>query len=77
MELASDMKTVVSEPKATLPNKYSNTEETLRGHAFFEASSIRKIRGKYYFIYIPVNYLMNYVMLFQMHRTEFSDIEVC
>lgn len=51
VELASDMKTVVSEPKATLPNKYSNTEETLRGHAFFEASSIRKIRGKYYFIY--------------------------
>ena len=27
--------------------------------------------------FIPVNYLMNYVMLFQMHRTEFSDIEVC
>ncbi|MCI8801271.1 MAG: family 43 glycosylhydrolase [Lachnospiraceae bacterium] len=51
VELAPDMLTVLSEPGATLPNKYTNTDETLQGHAFFEASSIRKINGKYYFIY--------------------------
>ena len=32
------------------------------GHAFYEAASIRKINGKYYFIY-SLKIAMNYAML--------------
>lgn len=51
VELAQDMVTVLSGPKPTLPNKYTNQDAALQGHAFFEASSIRKIDDKYCFIY--------------------------
>lgn len=51
VELGQDMKTVIGAPKPTLPNRYANTLEGLKGHAFFEASSMRKINGRYYFIY--------------------------
>jgi hypothetical protein len=43
MELSPDMKTVISEPKMILSKEGT--------HGFFEASSMRKIGGKYYFIY--------------------------
>ena len=43
MELSHDMLTVISEPKLVFPKTGD--------HGFFEASSMRKISGKYYFIY--------------------------
>ncbi len=45
MELAEDMKTVVKEPKKIMGEKFCNL------HTFFEASSMRKFDGIYYFIY--------------------------
>ncbi|ETT73280.1 glycoside hydrolase [Paenibacillus sp. FSL R7-277] len=47
MELESDMLTVKEGPKVVLDRK----EEGFGSHHFFEASSIRKIKGTYYFIY--------------------------
>lgn len=49
VELAEDMRTVISKPKRISPVKVKGTcwEE----HPFFEGSSIRKINGTYYFIY--------------------------
>lgn len=49
VELAPDMLTVIGEPKLTVP--IVGKDNALGQHAFFEASSLRKIKGKYYFIY--------------------------
>ncbi len=43
-----DMKTVIKPPKLTITG---NRNSELGEHAFFEASSIRKINNRYYFIY--------------------------
>lgn len=50
-ELAADMITVKKAPVPTVANVYTNHEKDFMGHAFFEASSIRKIADKYYLIY--------------------------
>ncbi len=51
MELEQDMVTVKAGPFPNLPgiNEADGTE--WEAHPFFEASSVRKIKGKYYFIY--------------------------
>ena len=49
--LADDMLTVTSEPKKIVPYQMDATGTDFEGHAFFEASSIRKIGETYYFIY--------------------------
>jgi hypothetical protein len=51
VKLADDMHTIISEPVCV-----ANGVDTAKGtryeaHPFFEASSIRKIKGKYYFVY--------------------------
>lgn len=51
VELEPDMITVKSEPVSTVPNLYHDSDKHFKNHAFFEASSIRKIKDKYYFIY--------------------------
>ena len=51
VELESDMKTVKGEPKMIIPGGEVSPGTGFEGHEFFEASSMRKIRGKYYFIY--------------------------
>lgn len=51
IELDRDMLTPISAPKLTVPNIFHQKGTTFKGHAFFEASSMRKIKGKYYFIY--------------------------
>lgn len=51
VELAEDMKTVLTKPKLTVPNVFHQRGTSFAGHAFFEASSIRKVNGKYYLIY--------------------------
>jgi hypothetical protein len=51
MELENDMITIKQGPKLLFPTKENNPPEDFRDHAFFEASSIRKIDGKYVFVY--------------------------
>ncbi len=65
--LADYMLTIKEEPKRILPAKTRKTPFDSRiypfgkgghflvGHGFYEGSSIRKINGKYYFIYSSVN----------------------
>jgi len=49
--LADDMLTVITEPKRIIPGQFDAFGTEFEGHAFYEASSIRKIDDTYYFIY--------------------------
>lgn len=51
VRLAEDMLTVLTEPRKIAPAQIDAYGTDFEGHAFFEASSMRKIGGKYYFIY--------------------------
>lgn len=51
LELESDMKTVKGGEKPIAPGHDKASGTGYEGHAFFEASSIRRIDGKYYFVY--------------------------
>ncbi len=51
VELEPDMLTMKSEPKPCIPGGHHTQGTGFEGHGFFEASSIRKIKGKYYFVY--------------------------
>lgn len=55
IELQSDMKTVVGEPKLIFPKAGEAEGSGFEGHEFFEASSIRKINDTYYFIYSSIH----------------------
>lgn len=54
MELGEDMLTVKSEPKLIIPKTGYSNGTGFEGHEFYEASSMRKINGKYYFIYSSI-----------------------
>lgn len=49
--LCDDMLTLKTEPKKLLPTLGESGGTGFEGHEFFEASSIRKIRGRYYLVY--------------------------
>lgn len=49
--LESDMLTTKGEPTVSIPGGHHTEGTGFEGHGFFEASSIRKINGKYYFVY--------------------------
>lgn len=51
VELENDMLTVRGTPKRIVPGQFSAMGTSFEHHAFFEASSIRKIDSTYYFIY--------------------------
>ncbi len=51
VELESDMVTMKYTPKELIPGGHHTDGTGFEGHGFFEASSIRKINGKYYFVY--------------------------
>ena len=51
VELEKDMLTTIGRPKPLIPGGHHTAGTGFEGHGFFEASSIRKIRGKYYFVY--------------------------
>ena len=51
VELESDMLTMKGEPRVCLPGAKIAQGTGFEGHAFFEASSLRKVRGNYYYIY--------------------------
>ncbi|MBQ8972946.1 MAG: family 43 glycosylhydrolase, partial [Clostridia bacterium] len=53
MRLKSDMLTLAEAPKRLLPDIHHPDPE-YAGHEFFEASSIRKINGRYYLVYSSV-----------------------
>ncbi len=52
MQLAEDMCTIIVEPNLIFPKE---GEGSFKGHEFFEASSMRKIDGKYHFVYSSVH----------------------
>ena len=54
VELEEDMLTVKGVPKLVVPGPILAQGTPYAGHGFFEASSIRKINGKYYFVYSSV-----------------------
>lgn len=54
VELEADMLTMKEEPRRLLPNMLDSEGTGFEGHEFFEANSIRKFDGKYYFIYSTV-----------------------
>lgn len=51
VELEPDMITMKDRPHACVPGGHHTAGTGFEGHGFFEASSVRKIRGKYYFVY--------------------------
>ena len=55
IELEPDMLTVKTGPKHLLGGIRETKGTGFEGHAFFEASSMRKINGRYYFIYSSEN----------------------
>lgn len=50
-ELESDFLTVKTAPRLILDRKGTRAGKAMQGHGFFEASSMRKYRSTYYFIY--------------------------
>ena len=54
VELDRDMKTVISEPTLIVPGPSAAMGTEFEGHGFYEASSPRKIGGKYYFTYSSI-----------------------
>jgi hypothetical protein len=54
VELERDMLTIKGMPKTIVPNKMNSLGTGFEGHAFFEASSMRKINNTYYFIYSSI-----------------------
>lgn len=55
MELEQDMLTIRKGPKLLFPRRGLHPPEDFQGHEFFEASSIRKIDGRYVFVYSSAN----------------------
>lgn len=53
-QLEPDMKTVRREPVLIAPSVWREAGSGFEGHAFFEASSIRKIGERYYFVYSSI-----------------------
>lgn len=53
--LGEDMLTVTSFPTRIIPSQFMALGTSFEGHGFYEASSIRKINGIYYFIYSDEN----------------------
>ncbi len=52
--LASDMLTICEEARTVVPSTACSEGTGFKGHEFFEASSIRSINGRYYFVYSSV-----------------------
>ncbi|MFC4401601.1 family 43 glycosylhydrolase [Gracilibacillus xinjiangensis] len=53
--IANDMKTVIGKPELLFPKAGDAGGTGFEGHEFFEASSIRKIKDIYYFVYSSIN----------------------
>lgn len=53
-QLEPDMRTIKTEPMLVAPGVWNEQGTGFEGHAFFEASSIRKIGSRYYFVYSSI-----------------------
>ncbi len=51
VELAPDMLTLLTEPELVIPGEAAAAGTSFTGHAFYEASSPRKIGDRYYLVY--------------------------
>ncbi len=51
VELSRDMKTVLTAPVTCIPSKADAVGTEFENHGYFEAPSMRKLRGKYYLVY--------------------------
>lgn len=51
MELEQDMLTLKGKPVMVAPGPLFSSGTGFEGHAFYEASSMRRINGRYYFVY--------------------------
>lgn len=51
VHLGKDMCTVIEPPSMLLPGPENSQSTGFEGHAFFEASSLRRVNGKYWLIY--------------------------
>lgn len=51
VELEDDMLTCKGEPQKAVPGVVESRGTPYEGHAFFEASSVRRINGRYYLVY--------------------------
>lgn len=51
VRLADDMVTTLGEPRRIAPGKANAEGTPFEGHAFFEASSIRRVGDRYYFVW--------------------------
>lgn len=54
VKLKNDMLTVAENPKTLIPGKKNSRGTGFEGHEMYEASSIRKMGNKYYFVYSSV-----------------------
>jgi hypothetical protein len=54
VELEKDLLTMKGEPKLIIPGPHIAKNTGFEEHPFFEASSMRKIKGRYYFIYSSI-----------------------
>ena len=54
LELDADMLTIRGEPHPIVPGPALAKGTEYEGHAFFEASPMRKVNGKYYYVYSSV-----------------------
>lgn len=55
MRLKEDMLTIEGEPRLLIPSVENSADTGFEGREFYEASSVRKIVEKYYFVYSDVN----------------------
>lgn len=55
VRLGADMRTMAAAPKHLAPAVTQAADTGFEGHAFFEASSIRVLDGRYYFVYSSEN----------------------
>ena len=54
MKLKPDMLTVDGSPSTTAPGLLNSKGTGFEGHEFYEASSLREVNGKYYFVYSTI-----------------------
>ena len=72
--LETDMKTMRTEPVKIIPNCTESLGTGFEGHEFFEASSIRKFNGKYYFIYSSV---LSNELVYAVSESPNKDFRYC
>ena len=70
IELEADMLTMKDEPRFLIPGPDKAIGTSFDGHGFFEASSIRKIGGTYYFVYSSV---LSHELCYAMSKSPDKD----